>query len=225
MSRKISARLRRDDGMTLPELLVTMFLVAMIGVLVASLFTSITRTLTRDRAANDSIGSASVAMDQLSRVLRATTDINVAGGGTQGLVGASGKSLTVYSYVDTQSDDIRPLKVTYELTAAGELRESRWKGTKSGTDTWSFPTKATSSRVIARDVVESGGTPLFTYLYLEGEGLLRTSSPTSAQRAATRAVEVNIYVQADETERAEPVQLVNTIGMPNRLQGSGSGTS
>ncbi|GHG52257.1 hypothetical protein GCM10011331_16770 [Flavimobilis marinus] len=220
--RTVSAQ--RDAGMTLPEVLVTMFLMSLIGVLIVSLFTGVTRTLTRDRAANDSTNAASVAMDQLTRTVHGLSDITLGTGTSVGIDVANYSSLTFYSYVDTEATAVRPLKVAYEVNAAKELTESRWLAVPAGKERWTFPAKATSTRVIARDVVASSAAPLFAYLDGEGKRLAPAAGLSLANRDLVRAVEVVLRVEADDSGRAATVELQNTIGIPNRVATLGAGT-
>lgn len=221
--RRRRVRLTEDAGMTLPEVLVTMFLMSLIGVLVVSLFTGITRTLTRDRAANDNTNVASVAMDQLTRSVHGLGDITLSTGANVGIEVASHSAMTFYSYVDTESSAVRPIKLSYEVTAANELRESRWLAIPAGTERWSFPAKATSTRVIARDVVASSAAPLFVYLDSDGDPLGSAAGLSALDRGMVRAVEVEMRIQTDRSDRAATVELHNTIGIPNRVATLGAG--
>ena len=154
----------RDAGLGLPELLVTMMLMALIAILVGTLVTAVSRALTSDRIANNNTTSASIAMNEMNRVLRAGTGLDAdQPAGSPVFFQASATSVTVSAFVDTTAAAPQPVKVRFELTVAtGELSETRWTA-KPDKSSWTFATAPSSTRVIARGVTKpTAAKPLFT---------------------------------------------------------------
>jgi len=221
VTRRLRRRLRHDDrGVTLPEMLVTMMLLAFLTALILGMVTSFSRTFSRDRAAADSTTVAAAGMKELTRVVRAGTELRLAGGGaTQSpvFVEARANTLTMYAYIDTEATDSRPVKVRFAIDGARRLVETRWE-TTSTADPWAFPAVGapTRTRPIAR-LIPAGSPPLFEYLDQGNEAIaIPTGGFTTEQLREIAAVRVTLTVQADVTERADPVQINNAVGIPNR---------
>jgi len=230
-SRRLREALRTDSGIGLPELLVAMTLLAILMTIVVSVYTSFTRSFTLGQSATDSTNIASVGMNEVTRVVRSATEIEVASGAanTPAFVTAKNESATVYALVDADSAVLAPVMVQFAVDQMSrDMVERRWAATRSG-DYWTFPSPASppaSSRVVARKIVVPSAGEKYLFTYLKTEGCL-ASEPTCAivpasgdalSQAEIRtivAVEVTMKVQADETARAEPVTLTNRVGIPN----------
>lgn len=238
--RTACTRLRRraatgDRGLSLAELLVTMMVTSLLMVMVVSLMTSVTRAFTRERAATDSTRSASVAMKEITRVVRSGTEIRVSGASLNNPVFlvATRESLVLNSYLDTSAGSPRPIVARFEVTAAGALVEKRWNANTTSGPYWTFvslpakPYQALSTywtnpaytRTIARGLgtVAGGARPLFQYFDKDGGELVPPGVGvfTESQLRSIAAVRVTVSVQADKTGRADPVTLQNTVGIPN----------
>ena len=211
---------RDDRGLGLPELLVTMMLVALMSLLVTTLFVTMSRALSDDKLAHASSSTAAIGMNEMSRVIRGGAEIRRSG--QQPLPAfrtATATSLTVTSYVDASSATLAPLMVSFTLDAAGVLTEERWAANAGTAPYWSFSGQSTK-RVIARDVVQpTADTPLFRYLGTDGRPVSgECSARASSSCGLVRSVEVSFQVQTDPAGDVQPVKLQNTIGMPNLSQ-------
>lgn len=211
-------RVRRsgDAGVSLPELLVTMMLLGLFSALVLGLVTSVTRTFTRERAATDSSMIASNGMNELTRMVRAGTSLLVTGG-TQApvFIDAGPRTATLYSYIDTNSKNPRPVKVQFRVDDQGRLLESRWLATSTA-EPWTFKANPDSTRTVATSVI-AGKQDLFTYFNAAG-GVLPYANDgklTLTNREAVAAVRIQLTVQTDPAGRADPVMLRNTVSIPN----------
>lgn len=220
-----------ESGIGLPELLVAMTLLAILMTIVVSVFSSFTRTFTTSRAATDSTNIASIGMNEVTRVIRAGTEIEVNGSPTNlsVFVSAAREDVTLHAFIDADSTDPAPIMVRFLVDpVTRDLVEQRWPATKVD-GYWTFPSPASapaSSRTVARQIVapDSGEASLFTYLTSEGCPEAEPTCdivPASGDGLSVDeirsvvAVEVTMKVQADETERAEPVTLTNRVGIPN----------
>jgi len=220
-------RLRRDEsGMTLIELSVTIFVLGVLGTIVVGLFVNISTTLTRDRAAMDSTSIASVGMNEVTKIVRAGTEIRVAGLTLNDPVFVTAKTeeMTINSYLaDSSTGVLSPVKVQLTINpTTRDLVETRWSSTKNSAGYWIFDPTPGAPRTIARSMatvtppLAAGQKYLFTYYDASGvELVVPAGGLTESQRRAVAAVQVTVTVQADQTGRSKPVTLQNTVGMPN----------
>lgn len=226
--RRIAAARASDSGLTLPELLVTMFLMGIIGTLVASLLSTFSTTMTREQARMDSTNVASSGMNEVARIIRAGTAVEwkkVGMGGQTPMVVFAGKErLVLISAVDATAADPRPLQVEFSLDAARvltEIRTTARKGTAPLEPAWVFSGAgtATTSRAIARKIVAPSVSVPYLFVYRDKDGNVMTPAGTGslseADRTKIASVEVSLTVQADPTGRADPVQLINKVSVTN----------
>lgn len=221
MMRSLTVRATRDDGYSLPELLVTIFVLGILSTVVVSFYVSMTGAFTRDRAATDSTTTASVGMNNLTRVIRAGTEIRVQGQSlnTPVFLDAKNEELTMHAFLDTDSTDPRPVKIRFWINAQRELMETRWESRRVNGSYFVFDAQPSGTRVIARTVApRASGQPwLFTYRAADNSSLTPPANGafTESQLRNIAAVQVTLTVQADRTSRADPVTLQSTVGIPN----------
>jgi prepilin-type N-terminal cleavage/methylation domain-containing protein len=212
---------RDDAGFSLPELLVTILVFGIVGTMVVTFFTNVTRSFTEDRAASDSINIAAIGMDELTRVIRSGTEIEVQGQTLNNpvFVSAKNEDVTLYAFLDTNSANPKPVKVRFYVDTNRILKETRWDAYVVNAKYFSFNTAATSTRDIARLITPRVAPDLYLFTYYKADGtqlvVPTTGTFTTAQLRSIVAVKVTMTVQADLTERANPVRLENTVGIPN----------
>lgn len=217
-----------EAGLTLPELLVTLFLLAVIGTLVAQFAVTVSRTVTRESARMDSTNVAAAGMNSLTRVIRAGTAIEWEATGKAGaspmITYAGRERLAMWAAVDTDADRPRPFHVEFRMDAERVLTEHRTTPRKGNAPTepaWVATGVGTGTRerVIARTIVPraSGEKYLFTYWDEDGNELVPPAGGSLGEtdRMQVAAIEVTLKVQADPSERAEPVLLTNKVGISN----------
>ena len=217
MSRLRRAARRHDEGVTLPELIVTMMLLAIVTTLVMTFVIAMSRTFTRDREQSDSANVGSVGMNEVSRVIRSATELRTTAGGSTAepaIIEAGPNTLTLYSYIDSGTATVKPMKVQFLIDGQRRLVEKRWVATNTSSP-WSFGSTASSTRTVARSIPTTAGA-LFTYLDKNSVVLPFSSGLLSAtNRQNVAAVDVRLTVQSDLTQRADPVELRSTVGIPN----------
>ncbi|NMR20161.1 prepilin-type N-terminal cleavage/methylation domain-containing protein [Cellulomonas fimi] len=227
MARSVNATreaAQRERGLSLPELLVTMFLLGLISTMVLTLVVTVNRTFTRDRAATDSSTTAAIGMNELTRVIRSGTELRVQGQPLNDpvFVAAGNESVMLYAFIDTdEAVEPEPIKVRFSINGNRELVETRWAATpvsSGGKRYWVFPASTTpTSRVVTRQIPPRAGSEpyLFTFLKEDGTAWVPPASPSKDQLREIVAVTLTLKVQADVTARAEPVTLANSVGIPN----------
>jgi type II secretory pathway pseudopilin PulG len=210
-----------DSGISLVELLVTMFILSILGTVVVTFFASFTQTFTRERAASDSANIAAVGMNELTRVIRSGTEIEVQGQVLNNPVFllAGNEDVTLYSFLDTDAASPTPVKVRFYVDTNRVLKETRWSSTIVNGKYFSFNTSPDSTRSVARLITTGpvNGLSLFTYYAADGTVIAppATGSFSTDQLRAIASVRVTLSVQADPTRRADPVVLQNAVGIPN----------
>lgn len=213
--RRIRSRAsRRDQGYSLPELMVTMLLLSIVMAIMVTLVSSISRSFTRSEAADDSTNTAASGMNEMTRVIRSGTELRVSGGGASNVpvfVSATGNEVELYAFIDTNSASPRPLRVRFSIDAQRRLVETRWNATNTAAP-WTFAGTPSSSRVIARQIPTAAPS---MFRFYDVAGVEMTPPFTVTQRKAIAAVRIQLRVQADETGRAAPVDLLNTVSIPN----------
>ncbi len=218
---RLRRALRDDRGLGLPELLITMVLIGVLTSAVVALFSSIASTFTKERSATDSANIAAIGMNEVTRIIRSGTEVPLLGGSRQRAVVAAGEDfLEFHAFIDTDSTSPEPVRVRFEIDGDRDLIEQRWTAIATSADTWTFPPSTAtpdSERVIARKITP--GTHLFTYFASTDPAATAMTVPTAgftaAELSSIRQVGVSLTVQADLTDRAQPVTLVNRVGIPN----------
>lgn len=219
-ARLLAHHARDERGVTLPELLVTMLLLSFLTALMLGLVSSFSQTFTRERSAADSTTVAAAGMKELTRVVRAGTELRLSGGGAVSapvFVEAKPNTLTMYAYIDTAAANPKPVKVRFSIDAQRRLVETRWAATSAAAP-WTFAAAGspTSSRPIAR-LIPTTAPALFEYLDANNAVIpIPGAGFTTDQLRTIAAVRVTLTVQADVTSRADPVQIHNAVGIPNR---------
>ena len=238
LANRMPAKVRKEDGFSLPELILAMGLFAILMTLVITVFTTFNTKFTQERSATDSATVASLGMNELTKVLRSGTILTRKDADAQPIfISATKDSVEFYGYLaeDAFLNDntlgVEPLRIKFSVVN-GILKEQRW-GMVRQTTTRNWVNGSTTpilERTVARKIiaptaaeVAAGGKYLFTYLKADGTAL---SAPVASESLKLIvAVQVTMKVQADITGRADPVQIQNRVGLPNltssRLGSSG----
>lgn len=222
---------RDDRGIGLPELIISMVLLAILMTIVVSAITAFTRTFTHERASSDSASVGATGMNEVTRVVRSGTENRFPAATTSDpvFVAAASESVTLYAYLDTNAVTPAPVKVQFAIDPVSrDLSETRWAATASTTDpgTFTFSTTPLWTRVVARKILAAGTTlpdgssaqPLFEYYTADGlvVPVDAANGVSASNLRGIAAVEVSMTVQADESGRADPVVINNRVGIPNR---------
>lgn len=213
MSRWKPFAAERECGMTLIELLVAISLLAIVTTLLTTMVVSASRTFAQQESQQDSTSRAALAMQNMTQVVRAGTERELAGIWQPAPVfeTAAPGSLTMNAYVGVRSTDEGPTRVTLRVDgASGELIETRYSSSKAG-GVWVYSTAPSRTRVLAYDVVSL--TP-FTYFSADCEAL-PSRELSEPERREIVAVEVRIAVQTHSSEDATPAEFASVVSLPN----------
>jgi type II secretory pathway pseudopilin PulG len=218
--------LRHDEaGISLAELLVTIALLSVVTGLVITMFVSFSSTTRVDRAASSNTSAAMIAMNEVTRIVRSAAAVDDASGTTQpAIMEAKRDSLMVLAYIDTTTDDPRPVRVEFSINPAGELIERRWSTTpvssRAGAfDIGNLAAPPESQRVVVREIERDRADARDIFRYVDSADLTyplgANQELSNAQMTAVAAVQVRFTVQTDPTEQAKPATMQNLVGIPN----------
>lgn len=221
MTRRLERHRSSETGLTMLELIVAMGISSILIALVVTMFVGTIRSFSDQEGGIENSRMASTAMNEVTRILRAGTEIPEWGKTLNQPVfeHAGAEKIIMRSFIDAASStDPAPLRVQFARNASNELVESRVTGTHEHVTYWVFGSTWTSSRTIARSLLApSSTTPLFRYFDRVGTELVPAAgaSLSEADRRNIASVQVTMQVQADRSGRVAPVTLQNMVGLPN----------
>lgn len=207
--------------MTLIELIVAMAIFSILLALVTTMVVGTMRSYGDQRGAVENSRTASTSMNEVTRIVRAGTEIpEYAKVDNKPVFEYAGsEKLVMYSLIDAgTSVDPPPLKVQFARNATNELVETRWSAYHVYTTYWNFNSTSTYERKIARSLLPvSTAKPTFTYYDKTGSVLTPPAgaSLSVADRRSVASVLVRLRVQTNEGGRIAPVELENLVGLPN----------
>lgn len=226
-SRVTSPTARADSGTTLAELLVTIMLLGFFLTILVSVVVTMSRNFTEQRAAGDNIRTASLAANELTRIIRSGTETRVSGNPLNNPVftEVGNERLTVNAFIDTEATNPRPVRVRFYVRTlpdgTRELREQRFDANPASGPYWTFSGSAASDRLLTRHVTATTGTQPWMFRYERADGTAvvpPTASAVITDAATLRQVArvvVTVRVQSDVTSRAVPMVITNEVGIPN----------
>jgi Tfp pilus assembly protein PilV len=229
VKRRMTALLAEEEaGVTLVEIMVSIFLGLIIMAMVGGFFMQTTKITSSAVQSNTSNGVASNAMQEINSVIRFATKVTISGGYAPPVVSASSTKLVITANLNvTNPADPAPTQVTFD-SSSGSIVETRCLAQKSG-GYWSFSSCAsTSSRNLGGPILapSAGQSALFSYLDGTGATLALTNGnlPASANTSVS-TITVSVKVQSTGMTTLSPVYLSANIAMPNlgfQTKGSGS---
>ena len=212
---------RSDAGLTLLELLVAMGVSSILIALVATVFVTTSRVFTDQEGATDSARMASTAMNEVTRVVRAGTELPASDktANIPVFAYAGAEKIEMAAFIDAESSkDPAPVKVSFGRNSANELVETRWAADRYLKIYWKFRDSSASARTIARSLLAPDKTrPLFRYFDKDGAALTPAAgaSLSEDQRRNIASVQITMQVQANGSGRTAPVAIQNVVGLPN----------
>lgn len=230
--RRLVTCARSDErGITLVELLVAMSLSLIVLTIAGSFLVASQKASVTASSVSQNTRAASVAMNEIGRVLRAATDNPVQTGDDSQFAFqyASATTVRFFAYVNLDSTLSQPVQVQLTLDPVTKrLTETKWVGTPMSRNLsyFSFPLSSgptlsatpTSRRTLASSV--TNGT-LFTFLDAT-QNPAGLSVPVSAtQLPNIRSVAFTLTVGSGSSD-PNAVTLKNTASMPNIVMGASS---
>ncbi|WP_092091255.1 type II secretion system protein J [Curtobacterium sp. UNCCL20] len=228
--KQLAARAHREErGLTLVELLVAMTLSLIVLTVAGSFLVSSQKASVTASSVSQNTRIASVAMNEMGRVLRAATDNPVPTGDDSqyAFQYASATSIRFFAYVNLESTLSQPVEVQLTLDpVAKTITETKWVGTAvSGNSAYySFPlatgatltSTPTSKRILASTVAS---TTAFTFSDSDGDPLGASGAVAPSDLPNIRSVGVFVAIGSSATD-PNRVTLTNTASLPNIVMGA-----
>ncbi len=196
--RSLLQTLRREDGVTIVELLV----VCLIGIVVLSAAAGLTESSARSSArVTDEVEVAQrarLAMEQITRQLRSQVCLDTA---TPPIADGQDASITFYNEIDSNPDfSPKRQRISYSPASGGSIVQETWTTTSTGPP-WSFPEPRKSKVLLTNIDPPLPDQPIFRYYSFDGGGELTTPldatllTPIAANSTA-RVVRVEVSFEA-----------------------------
>lgn len=212
---RLRARLSREDGITLPELLVTITILSLVMSGVTAAYVSTSRGIGAANVTMEDLGIARNAYERVTQLIRSASDPTGAQQGSRDGNGshvafdlATSRETVFYSTIG-RSVDQDPVRVRIVVDAAGDLVEQVWQPAPG--PTWPG---APVTRVLVSDLAN---TAVFTFLTEDRTNttcfrvLGSAGTLTTAQLFEIDAVEVALDVQRPSGYDSTPAELSGLV--------------
>lgn len=219
------ARLPRGDaGLSLGELVVTMFITSLVLAVGATMFVSTLQQSSFARSKVNATSSARIAMESVSRDVRVAVRPTDA---TPAISFAGARELIMYVSrgASTGATSPVPTKVWYWVNpSSGCLMRASAVGTLSGgAYTWPADSPRPTGGCVTAGRFNTDGSALFTYYPLMTTSVpspapvvpTGTSSLTAAQRVTLASVTVTVRVSDPDATTVRPVVVSESVSMIN----------
>jgi prepilin-type N-terminal cleavage/methylation domain-containing protein len=224
---QVIARLRgerADEGLSLVEMIVTVAVGSIVAMFTFQLLILGVRSTGGSAIRVDNGKQSGIAVDAMSKNLRTAVDPRQIGTCTAGcsagvLAAADRTKVTIYA--NTLGPGQPPLLVTYQLATVGsrtDLTETVQPAVVSAAAPnlkYSYCTTACTARTrtLARGVVGTGTTPLFTY-YDAADAQL-TAPVSTVSMPALDSVDIALKVQTSSSWSTPPTTVHLRVSLPN----------
>jgi len=201
-----------DTGVSLAELLVAMMVLGLLLTMTGGFVVSAYRANATNTTVDRSTRSASLAMAEMARMVRAASTYDPPGGGTAQapFVSIASDEVTLYAYVNLDDALEKPVKVQFKVEGT-KLVERKWASTPSTSnpDLYVFSPTVTSTVVLTDALlpVAQRGPTLFTYLKAD-----RATPATAVADVAAVRIDLQVGTGAD---LGRSTFLTNTVGVTN----------
>ena len=223
---------RRDDGISLVEMLVAVTILGTILGIVAQGLIQAQTTMANNASRLDGLSRTNLSLEGMTRVLRTAilpSQIQASCTGCDEAAFISGDDFEVEFYANVNNDSIEPTsstfgprRVTYEVTETGSLVERIQTPNAHALDDFNFqycdpdsPSCAVTERTLAWDVelTTPGGAvrPLFTFYDRTGR---RIETPLQSD-ALDQVDSIDIVLSVKPSDRADSVTVTARVTLPN----------
>lgn len=199
----------RQAGTTLVELLVAMSVLAVLTGMILVTWFALQSSFADQARANE---ARDFARDAVARMVREIRDGTQSTAGGNGVYDASGNQVTISTTFndpgssDAGYGDLLLTRFRYN-SGTGQLLRIRYAGPG---------TTNPRTTVLAENVANPTGTPVFSYWYYTTTGApAKTSTPTTTQQLSIYAVEVDLWIDQNPLHPPAAVKLQSTAQIRN----------
>jgi type II secretory pathway component PulJ len=222
-------RSRSDDGLSLVEMIITIGLTSLVGIFTFQLLILGIRSTASTSVRQDDAGQARVAIEAMSKNIRAAirpsqvqgtscVDVCAAAGAETAVIAATATSVTFYANVNAEGSG--PSRVTYTVRGS-ELVETVQAPTRLSAVQYTYCTPGPGcdvrTRTLTRGLVApTATTPLFRYFQADGSTPLSLSaSATPADLDKIDSVDVLAKVATSTTWDTPATTVTLRVALPN----------
>jgi prepilin-type N-terminal cleavage/methylation domain-containing protein len=215
---RIAHRLRAEDGLTLPEMMIVVLLLGIVMAFalqsVATFQTSATGGIRR----LENLEEGRLLMQVVTKDIRTAVRMDTT---VAPFLVADDNEVTFYANLNLTT--ACPKKVRIYVDGSSRLIEAIWEptgGTPPSSCTYgAYPGSPTRTRFVGRYVANTASEPIFTYFY-DNAGTLTayatSATPLSAANALlVKAVQVQLSIRKGTTLQVDRTTIVNTVRLPN----------
>lgn len=218
----MSPRLRDEQGLTLPELMVAM----LIGIVVlGGIVTMVTVTAKSSGRISERVAADQVARPMVQRIMDELHSACIAPGLAPIQAGSTDTAMTFITAATTPAGNgnavsPEPVKRTIALSGTNLNDTSYAKSGGTAPENWTFSSSGTTYRLLANVAKINASTPIFSYYAYSNGSISATplAVPLSAANAA-KAVEVRVNLavkpsaSATSGEAGAPIDISNSVLM------------
>lgn len=213
-------RLVGDRGLSLVELLVAMFVTAIVLTITVTFFVQTTRVTTTANATSATSGDAANAMNAITSRLRVTAPTVLSASSTVAIDTAQPRRLVVYANIIPAPTAIVPSKVTFYVAPDGRISITSCRGAAGAGGVWAFSCDESSSTVetwpgVIVDPTGADELPLFTYNDASGNRIGGDAGLDATQISTVASITVSIKSKTAGAADASAAYLTNDVGLPN----------
>lgn len=205
-----------EDGFTLPELLITTMLVAILSLTLFSVSDALTRTVATTESRSRSVTDARTALERMGRDLRAANPINqlVSGPTSQYKTSVSFDVFCSGGQACTSSG-LRPVRYS---VSNGVLTQTI--GTSSARLLGPEGTPTLPTRLRRGAIVNAADQPVFTYFRADGSEITTADVvgegiPTTYFRDCTKRVKIRLLVRSEPNKSDKITELTTIVTLRN----------
>lgn len=205
-----------EDGFTLPELLITTMLVAILSITLFSMSDALTRTVATTENRSRSVTDARTALERIARDLRAANPIDELSGGPTSQY-ASEVSFDVFCSGGQacSTSGLRPVKYT---VSGGTLTQTI--GTSTARLLGPQGTPSLPVRLRRGAILNESDEPVFTYYRANGSEITTADVvgegiPTTYFRDCTKRVKIRLLVRSEPNKADKVTELTTTVTLRN----------
>jgi prepilin-type N-terminal cleavage/methylation domain-containing protein len=198
--RQSGGRLGGQDGVTLMELLVAMVIMSVISTMIIVAWVALQNSYAYSVKSDD---ARDTARDTLSRMRREIRDAMVDASGNGPVVLADANHIEIMTAFHDPSESVQLVDYTY-TQATGQITRRRGTGTASA---------------VAKNVVNTATTPIFTYGYYDSTGDFVTSTSVSGtDLTRIQTIEIHLLVDLNPGHSPTYMSLESTVQPRNQRQ-------